>query len=398
MGSQYSRAADRSEPDLTHHERCHLRTRPRRGTFVVKNRIEQRCSPRTLVSSLESVEGRSLTWQPLSVRDGRVKNEGPYEDVPEHLFEPLRHWVETSFTGEPGYMDATWGGPRLAAAVRFPIRPRPGQPLTVQEVTQALVRAPVVMLDVVDAVLHLYASFPNLGSLSPFLDDSFLWSSRCRDLDELLKLAGSVWRVGPNRDCLVRSVDPTATAAFVHASSPSDVASDELKEAWSAAYGRNADPSDAWDHSIKAVEGILIPIVTPNKAKATLADVVGSLNSQGHLWKLEMHGHDGTQSVAPLASMLRLMWPNPDRHGSAGSRKPLLVEAQAVVHLAVTIVQWARSDVLSKRQLGPLRRLVFLHHRGRDAPRDPAKSFMRSEAALACVAGRGRGGGWRRRC
>jgi hypothetical protein len=30
--------------------------------------------------------------------------------------------------------------------------------------------------------------------------------------------------------------------------------------------------------------------------------------------------------------------------------------------------------------------------------RDPAKSFMRSEAALASVADRGRGGGWQRRC
>ena len=30
--------------------------------------------------------------------------------------------------------------------------------------------------------------------------------------------------------------------------------------------------------------------------------------------------------------------------------------------------------------------------------RDPAKSFMRSEAVLASAAGRGRGGGWRRRC
>ena len=30
--------------------------------------------------------------------------------------------------------------------------------------------------------------------------------------------------------------------------------------------------------------------------------------------------------------------------------------------------------------------------------RDPAKSFMRPEAAVACAAGRGRGGGWRRLC
>jgi hypothetical protein len=39
----------------------------------------------------------------------------------------------------------------------------------------------------------------------------------------------------------------------------------------------------------------------------------------------------------------------PDRHGDAGSRQPSLVEAQAIVHLAVTIVQWARAGVLSKR-------------------------------------------------
>ena len=36
--------------------------------------------------------------------------------------------------------------------------------------------------------------------------------------------------------------------------------------------------------------------------------------------------------------------------------------------------------------------------RGGSGPRDPAKSFMRSEAAVASAAGRGRGGGWPRRC
>jgi hypothetical protein len=270
-------------------------------------------------------------------------------------------------------MDGYWGGPRLAAAVRYSIRPRPEQPLTVQEITLSLQRVvgPSVMLDIVDAVLHLYASLkrlePSFELPVSALQASLSWDWKCSELGELLELAGSVWRVGPNRDRLVRRVDPTATAAFVRASSPGDVASAELKEAWTAAYGRNPDASDAWDHAIKAVEAVLIPIVTPNKAKATLGDVVGILNSQGQLWKLELHGHDGTQSIAPLVSMLRLMWPNPDRHGNQGSRQPSLVEAQAVVHLAVTIVQWARSGVLSKRQLRPLRSLVFLHYRGRNA-------------------------------
>jgi len=39
----------------------------------------------------------------------------------------------------------------------------------------------------------------------------------------------------------------------------------------------------------------------------------------------------------------------PDRHGSNTSRYPSLDVAQAVLHLAVTIVQWARADALSKQ-------------------------------------------------
>jgi len=47
--------------------------------------------------------------------------------------------------------------------------------------------------------------------------------------------------------------------------------------------------------------------------------------------------------------MLRLMWPNPDRHGGRGSRQPSLAEAPAVVHLAVPLVRWARAGVISRR-------------------------------------------------
>lgn len=274
-----------------------------------------------------------MTWQPLSVRDGREKDEGPYEGVPWHLYEPLREWVDATFGGYPGSSYDSSNGPRLAAALRYPVYPRNGAYLTVREVTAALAQRPDVMLDVVDAVLHLWTVTPE----------------RCQWLDELLMLGGSKWQVGPNRDRLVRRIDPAGTAAFIDVSSPSDIAGDELASAWTAAYGRNPDASDAWDHSIKAVEAVLIPIVTPTKAKATLGDVVGTLNSQGNLWRLALEGQNSSGDVAPLVSMLRLMWPNPDRHGGQGSRQPSLLEAQAVVHLAVTIGQWARSGVLSKR-------------------------------------------------
>jgi hypothetical protein len=277
-----------------------------------------------------------LTWKPLSVREGITKDEAPYEGVPAHLFEPLCQWVNRIF-GQDSTTIALTGfdsnASRLASAIRVEVPLNPQGILTVRAVTVSLRRNPELALDAVDAVIHF-------GEVSgPALDN----------LTEILQLGGSVWRVDKRGRRLIRRVDTAAAAAFEEASSPSDVASSELQEAWTATYGRNPDASDAWDHSIKAVEAILIPIVTPAKKKATLGDVVGMLDSQGSRWQLALHGHDDSQSVAPLVSMLRLMWPNPDRHGGSSRRKPLLDEAQAVVNLAVTIVQWGRTGVVAKR-------------------------------------------------
>ena len=276
-----------------------------------------------------------MAWHRFSVRTGIEQDNGPYEDLPDFLYQPLTLWIDSNFGGRLGSTADVLGGPRLAAAIRRVI-PRPDDgPLTVRAVTGSisLFDTDDKLLDAVDAVLYL-REMPVAARQS---------------LDELLTLGGSVWRVDPGGRGLIRRVDETAVAAFEAASSPADAASAELSEAWVAAYGRNPNASDAWDHSIKAVEAVLIPIVTPNNSKATLGDVVGILNSQGSRWQLDLHGHDDSQSVGPLVAMLRLMWPNPDRHGSGTSRTPSLPEAQEVVHLAITLVQWARGNALVRR-------------------------------------------------
>jgi hypothetical protein len=164
----------------------------------------------------------------------------------------------------------------------------------------------------------------------------------------MLDCGGSAWTATDSG--LQRRVDPTARGAFDAASQPVDVASEELTHAWRRAYDREPDASDAWDHAIKAVEAILIPIVVPNQAKPTLGHVVNHLHSQGHLWQLSLLESNEDYSVEPLVAMLRLLWPNPDRHGSPEHRRPpTLVEARAVVHLAVTIVQWGRDGQILKK-------------------------------------------------
>jgi hypothetical protein len=95
-----------------------------------------------------------VDWQPLSVREG-LTPDGPYEGVSLHLLGPLRQWVQDAFGGLPGSFADSEGGPRLAAAIRYPVYAVAAQRLTVQQVVASIVRQPGVLLDVVDAVLRL---------------------------------------------------------------------------------------------------------------------------------------------------------------------------------------------------------------------------------------------------
>jgi hypothetical protein len=147
---------------------------------------------------------------------------------------------------------------------------------------------------------------------------------------------------------LQRRVAPAMMRAADRAMSPHDVASEELRQAWAAAYGRGPDASDAWDHAIKAAEAVLIPVVVPNQAKATMGHLLGQLRRPENGWRLVLPGADGDHGVAPLVGMLGLLWPNPDRHASGERRTPALAEARAVVQLTLTVVQWARDGVLRR--------------------------------------------------
>lgn len=78
----------------------------------------------------------------------------------------------------------------------------------------------------------------------------------------------------------LRSGDSSsAIYAFIDAVSISHAVSDELNEAWVAAFGRAPNPSDACDRAIKALEELLIPLVIPGVAKPNLGGVAGELAS-----------------------------------------------------------------------------------------------------------------------
>ncbi|WP_139047384.1 hypothetical protein [Rhodococcus erythropolis] len=268
-----------------------------------------------------------MNWQPLSQRISGGTPDGPYEGIPSHMLSGVVYW----FQGISGYRGTRMDGGRLReVAVRLRIPLMPG--LDEIDIMRILIEYASSDadrgLDLVDASLNTWGGASNS------------W----REMQGLLESGASVWRVADDFTSLTRVVGDEVQSAFDTAASVEDEASNELRQAWANAYGRNGDPSDAWDHAIKAVEDVLIAVVVPNNGKATLAHVIGELNGANSAqWQMVLPGADKSNDVAPLVSMLRLMWPNHDRHGGvAPKRTPSVQEAQAVVSLAAVIVQWHR--------------------------------------------------------
>ncbi|MET7772441.1 hypothetical protein [Nocardia sp. NPDC005366] len=166
-----------------------------------------------------------------------------------------------------------------------------------------------------------------------------------RELEAILETGGSVWTVNTARDGLERRVDATTKAASLHATSAADQASGELAQAWSAVYGRNPDPSDGWDHSIKAVEALLIPLVVPLQSKANLGHVAGQLKANPSKWSFGVPANDARGNGETLEGLIRHIWPNPDRHG-ASLRTPTQQEAESVLQIAIAIVELCRGKLV----------------------------------------------------
>jgi hypothetical protein len=273
--------------------------------------------------------GDAVNWQRLSARQSGEVEGALYEGVPVHLWQPLVYWIQGQFgyRSSHGMRESLMMDVSLAA--RLPI-PHGAQGVQLQEaIVQLCTGNEGIFLDVIDALLHV--------------------SRSSAGLEAILQLGGSAWSVNQKEDGLQRRVGREAQEAADRVMKHGSSASVEIEQAWIAAFGRDPNPSDAWDHAIKAVEATLIPVVVPLQAKAQFGHVLGQLKTQGDRWNFALPGPESTHGVERLVGSLELLWPNPDRHPGETSRPPTLQEAQCVVHLAVTIVQWGLLNALTKK-------------------------------------------------
>jgi len=219
--------------------------------------------------------------------------------------------------------DALMGA--VVAALRIPVQRTYQSGGISDQIFAAIEGDDGLYLDCIDVTLHLAG-----------------WASAAT-LTKALTAGASVWTVSADRHGLERRV-PVATAdAYARAVAPSDSVADELRYAWAAVFGRHPDPSDAWDHAIKAVEDLLIPMVVPKVAKANLGHVAGEIKANATRWSFGLPANGGRGEGEVLEGMIRLIWPNPDRHGGAGKRTPTQDEAEGAVATTIAIVGLCRN-------------------------------------------------------
>ncbi|MEU9072104.1 hypothetical protein AB0D60_35120 [Streptomyces sp. NPDC048306] len=280
------------------------------------------------------------------------------EGVPDCMEIPLRQWVMALLADDEAnaqrialYLKLRVDtGPRVYSPARF---------LAAGTTAEQL-------LDVVNAMLHL-STQPNTQMYGP---NPATWSGRRQylgtqgssvreqaiaELEDMLTLAGSAYRVNDAHTGLELRVDATAQQAVAStlaaARTPqSGSAADHLATAWKCAYGRDPDPSKAYSEAIKAVESASQSLIEPNNAKATLGTMLGVIRNSPQGFSTAIPAGGGGDDITLVADMMRRLWQGQTaRHGSQNpTRLENQREAEMAVHLAATLVQWFTASLVQR--------------------------------------------------
>jgi hypothetical protein len=176
------------------------------------------------------------------------------------------------------------------------------------------------------------------------------------DLNRALLESGSILAVAGDFGAfrLERRVSPETQSAMQQAQQPSGNASEHLRDAWAAAYGRDPNPGEAYRHAVKSVEALAIQLAEPNNTNATLSTAIGALRSHpGQFTSVlanqarkignpptELTGFDTT-----LALMSLLLRNQTDRHSPGDMHEVVPItqeQAEWAVQTAVYLVEVLR--------------------------------------------------------
>lgn len=261
---------------------------------------------------------------------GADDDETLYEGVPPHLATPLQSWV-SRYLGCTSANEAASTRQHALERLAIECRLRVTSPQQYLGVMANLYKqSREAFLEVLDMHLMLFG----------YGYDS---------LRAMLHQGGSAWTVADSPLRLERRVPDEERELYERVAAPLDESSRHLKGAWGKVYGRSPEPGAAWNEAVKAVEVLLKPIAEPTNDKATLSSMLNALEGKPTKWQLTLQTSSSRlTSVEALAQMLRLIYPDPGRHGSAYPKQVTQVQAEQAVGMAVLVVSWLRRDALQR--------------------------------------------------
>jgi len=285
-------------------------------------------------------------WRPLSVR--RSENPASWDvhfaGVPDHLWGPLLQWLGTT-------LDDSMAG-EVQRRLRFSVGA--GKPIRGQVLSKAQGNE-TMLLDVVDATLAaLWRQHKAQGQMGGWGSDDAINAAAA--LAGMLHEGSSAYEVDSADVWGLRNVvDETAQAAFDDASDQPSDAAQLLRQAWRATFKRDPDYSTGYWKAVQAVESVAAQTFTPRDQAPSLGKAIRHLSDTVAQWSVAHLDDQQQASGETLLAMLRTIWQNHQRHVLEGGRAPepaTREEAEAVLFLAVTIVQWFQRDYVQRRDDG----------------------------------------------
>ena len=281
-------------------------------------------------------------WTPLSVRRNQRDDFGPIDGVPTFMRRSINKWINNTIE---------W----VAHDGQLPLVTQIALELRIDELS--------------DNIDNFYADDAVIACIQrsgpwDMYDESlaldvmdWLLGHGCghaQSLEHILKSAGHVLRVSPDGNRLVERIDPALWDEYEQVTQLDDQASQYMQEAWTLAFGREPNLSDAWGKAIKAIETLLKPIVSPSDVRATLGKMISALRQYPDKWECKLpdreYKSNGETNVKPgievFIDALATIGYQPDRHGSDQPQDVDEATARSVLFLATTVVGWLRDGTL----------------------------------------------------
>lgn len=283
-----------------------------------------------------------MQYEPLFDRLKREHSDDVlYEGIPEWLESDISAWIDNRRNRARGDL---WGRKLrgIERNCRITLRWRYGNRSAHSSLLSGMFRDEELGLEVLQYLL----AQPDIGG-----DEYCVENLECSFLE-----GGSAWMVVQFEDAarLERRVDDTVRQQYEQAAQEAEPSTAEhLRAAWGYLYGRNPDPSEAYDRAVKAVESATAPIIIPNDDLATLGKIKNALHDGMDKFEMEWASKQAQTGLDTVFRMMESLWTGQhDRHGTADSSQPTSVspkEAEAGVHVAVSLVHIFASGLVKTR-------------------------------------------------